>query len=81
MTEPATVDPFMPLRRTGLDPLPDLGVLRSAAPVHKLEFPFGISAWLVSGYDEAKAVLGAHQSFSNDFAGVTAVTGGMASAE
>ena len=85
MTEPAsqseTIDPFMPLRRTGLDPLPELAALRADTPVRKLEFPFGISAWLVSGYDQAKAVLGAHRRFSNDFGNVTAVTGGMATAD
>ena len=77
----AAIDPFVPLRRTGLDPLPDLAALRAETPVRKLEFPFGISAWLVSGYDEAKSVLGAHTEFSNDFANVTTLTGGMASAE
>jgi cytochrome P450 len=76
-----TIDPFVPLRRTGLDPLPELAALRAETPVRKLEFPFGISAWLVSGYDQAKSVLGAHQEFSNDFANVTTLTGGMASAE
>ena len=76
-----TIDPFMPLRRTGLDPLPELAELRRSTPVRKLEFPFGISAWLVSGYAEAKAVLGDATGFSNDFSGVTAVTGGAATAD
>ncbi len=80
-TPAGTIDPFVPLRRTGLDPLPELAALRTDTPVRKLEFPFGITAWLVSGYDEAKSVLGAHQAFSNDFANVTTLTGGMATAE
>ena len=54
MTEAA----FMPLMRTGLDPVAAMGEIREREPVSKLEFPFGITAWLITGYDEAKAVLG-----------------------
>jgi cytochrome P450 len=74
MTEAA----FMPLMRTGLDPVPALGAVREREPVSKLEFPFGITAWLVTGYDEAKAVLGNAGGFSNDFANITAMTAGEA---
>jgi cytochrome P450 len=81
MTEQSITDAFMPLRRAGLDPLPELAAVRAATPVTKLEFPFGISAWLVTGYQESRAVLGDHGGFSNDFANVTAVTGGMATAD
>ncbi|WP_409181602.1 cytochrome P450 [Amycolatopsis sp. VS8301801F10] len=56
-----------PLRRQGLDPLPDLGRLRGEAPISKLDLPFGMNAWLVTGYEEAKAVLGKGTEFSNDF--------------
>ncbi len=51
---------------------------RSEAPIGKLDLPFGMNAWLVTGYDEAKAVLGKATGFSSDFgnlvgnAGVTA---------
>lgn len=58
---------LMPLKRTGLDPVPDLATAREQAPVSKLPVPFGLNVWLVSGYDEAKAVLGDGASFSNDF--------------
>jgi cytochrome P450 len=77
MTEAA----FMPLMRIGLDPVPALGELREAEPVSKLEFPFGITAWLITGYDEAKAVLGDARGFSNDFANITAMTAGEAGAD
>jgi cytochrome P450 len=46
--------------------------------VSLLKLPFGIRGWLVSGYDESKAVLGAAGAFSSDFthlvgkAGITA---------
>lgn len=56
-----------PLRRSGLDPVPGLGSLRSEAPVSKLKLPLGASVWLVTGYDEAKAVLGRTTGLSNDF--------------
>ncbi|MBE1471145.1 cytochrome P450 [Kibdelosporangium phytohabitans] len=59
---------LMPLKRNGLDPVPELGQMRSSAPVNKLPMPFGINLWLVSGYDEAKAVLSNTKAFSNDFA-------------
>ncbi|CAM3550027.1 cytochrome P450 [Kibdelosporangium persicum] len=59
---------LMPLKRTGLDPVPDLGQMRADAPVNKLPIPFGINLWLVSGYEEAKAVLSNTKAFSNDFA-------------
>jgi cytochrome P450 len=59
---------LMPLRRTGLDPVSDLGHIRAEAPISKLKLPLGVSVWLVSGYDEAKAVLGRSHGFSSDFA-------------
>lgn len=69
---------LMPLKRDGLDPVADLGRKRDEAPISKLPLPFGMNAWLVTGYEESKAVLGKADGFSNDFghlvgnAGVTA---------
>ena len=69
---------LLPLKRIGLDPVPEMGALRDREPVSLLKLPFGIRGWLVSGYDEAKAVLGATATFSSDFthlvgkAGITA---------
>jgi cytochrome P450 len=59
---------LMPLRRDGLDPVADLGQIREQSPIAKLPVGFGINLWLVSGYDEAKAVLSDTKAFSNDFA-------------
>jgi cytochrome P450 len=66
---------LMPLRRVGLDPIPELGRLRERAPVSRLTLPFGIRAWLVTGYDEVKAVLGQPAGFSNDFTNLVGSAG------
>ncbi|MGH3493149.1 MAG: cytochrome P450 [Sciscionella sp.] len=58
---------LMPLRRSGLDPVVELREVREREPVSKIPLPFGMTAWLVSGYDEAKQVLGKATGFSNDF--------------
>ncbi|MFE0021328.1 cytochrome P450 [Amycolatopsis sp. NPDC059021] len=58
---------LMPLKREGLDPVPELGAKRAEAPISKLDLPFGMNAWLVTGYEEAKAVLGKANGFSSDF--------------
>jgi cytochrome P450 len=58
---------LMPLKRDGLDPVAELGARRAAAPIDKLDLPFGMNAWLVTGYEEAKIVLGKVTEFSSDF--------------
>jgi cytochrome P450 len=55
---------LMPLRRTGLDPIPDLG---AAPPVAKLDLPLKIDVWLVTGRDEVRSVLSAVDDWSSDF--------------
>lgn len=68
---------LMPLKRTGLDPVSELGELREREPISRLKLPFGMGAWLVTGYDEAKAVLGKADGFSNDFANLVGGAAGM----
>jgi cytochrome P450 len=59
---------LVPLQRERLDPVPELGRLREQAPISLMELPLGVRAWLVTGYDEARAVLAATaEDFSNDF--------------
>jgi cytochrome P450 len=70
---------LMPLRRDGLDPVAELGELRSSAPVSKLPIPFGVNVWLVTGYEEAKTVLGNAKAYSNDFANLVGEHGASAS--
>jgi cytochrome P450 len=57
-------DARIALRRNGLDPVP---ALVSGAPVRRLRLPLGYSGWLVTGYDEVRAVLADSRTFSNDF--------------
>ncbi len=59
---------LLPLKRAGLDPVPELGEIRAREPVSKINIPFGVNVWLVSGYEEAKTVLGNAKGYSNDFA-------------
>jgi cytochrome P450 len=59
---------LMPLRRDGLDPVAALATVREREPVTRLKMPLGLRGWLVTGYEEAKAVLAADpKTFSNDF--------------
>ena len=63
----------LPLLREGVDPAFELGALRTEGPVAKLELPEGINvgAWLITRYEDAKAVLGDRERFSNDFTKLT----------
>lgn len=57
----------LPLRREGLDPLPELMETQAEEPVKKLATMFGRGVWLVTGYDEAREILGGDASlWSND---------------
>lgn len=59
---------LMPLRRNGLDPVPELARKHAEGPVTRLKMPFGLRGWLVTGYEESKTILAAdHETFSNDF--------------
>jgi cytochrome P450 len=66
---------LVPLKRDQLDPVRELGQLRQKQPVSRLKFPFGVRAWLVTGYEESKAVLAAADAFSNDFRDVVSTAG------
>ncbi|MBB5159480.1 cytochrome P450 [Saccharopolyspora phatthalungensis] len=70
---------LMPLKRSGLDPVPELELARRHSPVSRLPVPFGVNVWLVTGYQEAKAVLGDAATFSNDFSHLVGNAGVQAS--
>lgn len=62
---------LVPLQRDRLDPVPELGRRRAAGPVSRMELPLGVRVWLVTGYDQARAVLASGaDDFSNDFQSV-----------
>jgi cytochrome P450 len=56
----------MPLRRDGLDPVPALGQLREAGPVSRLSRVLGMNVWVVTGHEQARAVLNDSVSYSTD---------------
>ena len=66
---------LMPLRRDGLDPVPELGQKRATEPISKISLPFGFNAWLVTGYEENKKVLANTAGFSNDFTNLVGAAG------
>ncbi|KHL12509.1 cytochrome P450 [Mumia flava] len=57
---------LMPLRRDGLDPVPQLARTREVAPVKRLARLFGMNIWLVTGHTETQAVLADRTRYSND---------------
>ncbi|MGW4209141.1 cytochrome P450 [Lentzea sp. NPDC004789] len=54
-----------PLRRNGLDPVPELARMQAHGPITRLPLP--VTVWLVTGYEASKSVLVDSESFSNDF--------------
>ena len=46
-----------PVRRHGIDPVPQLGETRDREPVTRLTSLMGVDIWLVTGFDEAREVL------------------------
>ncbi|WP_307849640.1 cytochrome P450 [Qaidamihabitans albus] len=66
---------LLPLKRDGLDPVPELGRTREREPVSRLPIPFGMNVWLVTGHEEAKAVLSNTKQFSNDFTNLVGTAG------
>jgi len=67
VTELLPEEATLTLRRDGIHPVAELSELRAREPVSALNSPYGIRAWLVTGYEESKAVLADTTSFSNDF--------------
>lgn len=57
---------LFPLQRHGFDPVAALGERRELAPISRIKLPFTFRVWLVSGYDEARAVLADPSGYSTD---------------
>ncbi|MFC4947547.1 cytochrome P450 [Pseudonocardia sp. GCM10023141] len=66
---------LMPLKRDGLVPVAELAEHRERGGVERIKLPLGVRAWLITGYEEAKAVLGGTAAFSNDFRQLAGVAG------
>jgi cytochrome P450 len=66
---------LMPMKRDGLNPVRELGEKRETEPISRIGLPFGMTAWLVTGYEDAKAILGKPTGFSNDFTNLVGDTG------
>ena len=56
---------ILPQNRCPFDPDPRYDELRVSKPVGRVSTPAGLDVWLVSGYDDARTVLGDNKSFSN----------------
>jgi len=65
---------FMPLRRTGLDPVAELARRRAEQPASRLDL-FGNTVWLITRHADVRRVLGDSDTFSNDFATLAAAAG------
>ncbi len=66
---------LVPLQREGLDPVAELGQRRAVEPVSRMKLPFGLRAWLVTGYEEARTVLANAPAFSSDFTNLVGTVG------
>jgi cytochrome P450 len=65
----------LPFQRDGLDPRVRAAARRQRPPVSRLLRVFGLNVWLVTGYDEARAVLADTTSYSNDIRPMVASAG------
>ncbi len=66
---------LFPLQRHGLDPVKALGERRALDPISRIKLPFKFRVWLVSGYDEARAVLADPTGYSTDIRHMIGVRG------
>src|SRR5437868_3224793 len=62
--------PLVQFMREGFDPVAELARIRTEQRVFPMQIPGGSTVWLVTRYDDVRSVLGDHERFSNDFAGV-----------
>ncbi len=63
--------PLVQFLRDRMDPIAELSQIRAERAVHPLTIPGGSTVWLVTRYDDVRAVLGDTARFSNDFGNIT----------
>ncbi|MFT4299977.1 MAG: cytochrome P450 [Aeromicrobium sp.] len=56
----------VPLQRDRTDPLPQIRQWRETQPLVPLDLPFDFTAYLVTGYEQTRAILTDRDSYSND---------------
>jgi cytochrome P450 len=57
-------------QRNFFDPIPELGKVRAEQPVSKIRTPWGTEAWLVTRFDDVRAVLADGDAFDIDASSV-----------
>lgn len=62
---PAALRPPVQMRRDAFDPVPELAEIRGSVGVQTVVNAFGLPAYLVTRYDDVKAMLSDHERFSN----------------
>lgn len=67
-----TVEHYPFARGSAIDPAPALAELRAAAPIHKVLLAGGGEAWLVTRYDDVRALLG-NPAFGTQYPGTMPV--------
>lgn len=55
-----------PLQRVGTDPVADLAQWREHSPVHRLDLPFALNAYVLTDFDQVREVLTDRHAWSND---------------
>lgn len=60
-------------RRSYFDPVPELGELREEQPVSRIRMPWGVDAWLVTRYEDVRAVLADSSTFDIDASSVSMI--------
>jgi cytochrome P450 len=62
--------PLVQFMRERFDPAEELLRIQAEHPVYPMEIPGGQTVYLVTRWNDVRSVLGDHERFSNDFAGV-----------
>lgn len=64
MTQAAALPPLH-MRRDAFDPVPELGALRDSPGIRTVVNAFGMTVYLITRYDDVKAMLSDHAHFAN----------------
>ncbi|NUT42958.1 MAG: cytochrome P450 [Thermoactinospora sp.] len=62
--------PLVQFMREKFDPVAELARIRGEQPMFPMNIPGDQTVWLVTRYEDVRAVLGDHERFSNDFGNI-----------